>query len=86
MKVHTHGTQERDTDTVLGRPMREAFEYLGSRYNDGTNWKLHYVSARETFNIIKAAEAGAAGDPGAYRDFIVKRPSYVAARTAAMAG
>jgi len=86
VKVHTHGTQERDTDTVLGRPMREAFEYLGSRYNDGTNWKLHYVSARETFNIIKAAEAGAAGDPGAYRDFIVKRPSYVAARTAAMAG
>ena len=85
VKVHTHGTQERDTDTLLGEPMRRAFEYLGARYNDGENWKLHYVSAREAFNIIKAAEAGADGDPGQYRDFIVRRPSYVRAGAAVSA-
>ncbi|MBA4110148.1 MAG: hypothetical protein C0487_11210 [Leptothrix sp. (in: Bacteria)] len=77
VKVHTHGTQERDMDTLLGAPMREAFKYLETRYNDGRDWKLHYVSAREMYNIVKAAEAGKSGDPVDYRDFVVARPTYV---------
>lgn len=76
VKVHTHGTQERDTDTLLGRPMREAFEHMQKRYNDGRHWKLHYVSAREMYNIAKAAESGLEGDPGQYRDHVVPRPAY----------
>lgn len=76
VKVHTHGTQERDTDTLLGQPMRQAFEYMQSRYNDGRDWRLHYVSAREMYNIAKAAEAGLQGDPGQYRDHVVPRPGY----------
>lgn len=78
VKVHTHGTQERDMDTLLGEPMRQAFEYLETRYNDGREWKLHYVSARETYNIVKAAEQGLGGDPGQYRDHVVARPRYAA--------
>ena len=77
VKIHTHGTQERDMDTLLGDPMRRAFEYLEQRYNDGREWKLHYVSARETYNIIKAAEAGLEGDPGSFRDHVIARPGYV---------
>ena len=76
VKVHTHGTQERDMNTLLGAPMRKAFEYLGSRYNDGIDWKLHYVSAREMYNIVQAAEAGLPGEPGAYRDHVIARPLY----------
>lgn len=76
VKVHTHGTQERDMDTLLGKPMDDAFSYLERRYNDGREWKLHYVSARETYNIIKAAEAGLGGDPGAHRDYLISRPAY----------
>ncbi len=76
VKVHTHGTQERDTDTLLGPLMDAAFGYLESRYNDGREWKLHYVSARETYNIVKAAEAGLDGDPGLYRDHVIPRPRY----------
>jgi hypothetical protein len=82
VKVHTHGVQERDIDTLLGPSMRHAFEYLSSRYNDGKHWKLHYVSAREMYNIIKAAEAGEQGEPGQYRDYIVQRPGYRAQRQA----
>jgi len=78
VKVHTHGTQERDMDTLLGTAMEKAFSYMESRYNDGVNWKLHYVSAREMYNIVKAAEQGESGDPGTYRDLVVPRPSYVA--------
>lgn len=76
VKVHTHGTQERDMDTLLGPTMRRAFEYLQSRYNDGVKWQLHYVSAREAYNIAKAAEAGRSGNPGQYRDFVIPRPGF----------
>jgi hypothetical protein len=76
VKVHTHGTQERDMDTLLGAPMSAAFDHLEARYNDGREWKLHYVSAREMYNIIKAAEAGATGEPGAFRDYEIPRPGY----------
>lgn len=79
VKIHTHGTQERDMDVLLGKSMREAYEYLQTRYNDGKDWKLHYVSAREAYNIVKAAEAGKTGDPNAYRDFVIQRPAYRAA-------
>ena len=76
VKVHTHGVEERDINTLLGAPMRRAFEYLEKRYNDGTEWKLHYVSAREMYNIVKAAEAGHDDDAGQYRDFVIPRPKY----------
>jgi hypothetical protein len=76
VKVHTHGAPERDVDVLLGKPMADMFDYLQSRYNDGRNWHLHYVSARELFNIIKAAEAGKTGDPGRYRDFVLPRPRF----------
>jgi hypothetical protein len=77
VKVHTHGTQERDMDTLLGPAMDRAFAHLESTYNDGQKWKLHYVSAREMFNIAKAAEAGMTGNPGGYRDFLIPRAEYV---------
>jgi hypothetical protein len=83
IKVHTHGTQERDMDTLLGAPMRRAFEYLQTRYNDGKQWQLHYVSGRELYNIIKAAEAGETGAPGQYRDYLIPRPGFGAAPLAA---
>ncbi len=75
VKVHTHGTQEQDMDTLLGEPMDRMFAYLESRYNDGVQYLLHYVTAREVYNIVKAAEAAMEGDPGDYRNFILESHS-----------
>ena len=36
--------------------------------------KLHYVTAREVFNLVKAAEAGKSGDPNPFRDFVLPPP------------
>src|SRR5262249_8637394 len=36
---------------------------------------LHYVTAREAYNVAKAAEAGCSGDPNRYRDFEVPPPA-----------
>lgn len=70
VKIHTHGTQESDIDSLLGRPVDEMFSYLESHYNDGVNHVLHYVSAREMANIVRAAEDGLSGNPNQYRDYI----------------
>jgi hypothetical protein len=78
VKVHTHGLQDNDIDTLLGPPTEALFRDLEARYNDGRDYVLHYVTARETYNIIKAAEAGRQGNPNDYRDFVVPAPSFVA--------
>ena len=77
IKIHTHGTQERDRTTLLGKPCSDMFSYLETKYNDGVNYNLHYVTARETYNIIKAAEAGLEGNPNDYRDYLLKPPTYL---------
>jgi hypothetical protein len=74
IKVHTHGTQERDMDTLLGAPMHAMHAHLESAYNDGRRHVLHYVTAREAYNIIKAAEAGKRGNPNVWRDFELPPP------------
>lgn len=76
IKVHTHGTQEADMDTLLGQPRHDMHSYLETKYNDKDNYILHYVSAREMYNIAKAAEAGKYGDPNEYRDFILPKPKF----------
>jgi hypothetical protein len=72
VKVYTHGAQEKNFDTLLGKPMDEMFTYLETEYNDGEKFRLHYVTAREMYNIIKAAEAGEVGDPGEYRNYLLE--------------
>ena len=35
---------------------------------------LHYVTAREMFNVARAAMDGKTGDPNAYFDYVVTPP------------
>ena len=45
-------------------------------YNDGTRYVLHYVTAREAFNLARAAVDGKHGDPRQYYNYVI--PPYVA--------
>ena len=74
VKVHTHGTQDRDIDALLGAPVDAMFSHLEAKYNDGKQYVLHYVNSREQFNIIKAAEDGRSGDPHQYRNYLLPKP------------
>ncbi len=71
VKVHTHGAPEAAAEMLLGPAQRVLHETLQSCYNDGKDFVLHYVSARELYNIVKAAEAGHSGNPNDYRDFLL---------------
>jgi hypothetical protein len=74
VKVHTHGAPEANAKSLLGAGGAALHEHLQSRYNDGTRWILHYVTAREMYNIAMAAMEGKDGDPGAYRDHVLPPP------------
>lgn len=76
VKIHTHGAPESEHDVLLGEPAEMMHRYLQERYNDGKRYSIHYVTARELYNIIKAAEAGLNGHPGEYRDFMLDRYRY----------
>ena len=76
VKVHTHGAGDSEHETLLGEPTDAMFSYLERRYNDGKEFVLHYVSAREMYNIARAAEDGKSGNPDLYRDYEILRPDY----------
>jgi hypothetical protein len=69
VKLHAHGANERHSQVLLGQPMEELLTHLETAYNDGTRYVLHYVTARDMFHIIRAAEAGMQGNPHLYRRF-----------------
>lgn len=75
IKLHCHGADDRNRTTMLGEDLEAMFSDAESRYNDGKRYRLHYVTAREMFNIVKAMEAGQGDDLETARDFLLKPPS-----------
>ena len=74
VKLHTHGAKEGNADVLLGPAMYEFHRAIGEHFNDGKKYRLHYVTAREAYNIVKAAEAGERGNAGQFRDYALTRP------------
>jgi hypothetical protein len=66
IKVHTHGCQEENFAPALDGRLHELLAQLPAT--------LHYVTAREMYNLVKAAEAGQTGNPSDYRNFLLPPP------------
>jgi hypothetical protein len=73
VKVHTHGAPEANAAVLLGQPMRDFHAWLTARGGGGA-FALHYVTAREMYNIAMAAIDGKDGNPDRYRDHVLPRP------------
>jgi hypothetical protein len=58
VKLHTHGANEANQPVLLGEPMLRFHEGLARRAKDDPNFHYHYVTAREMYNLARAAEAG----------------------------
>lgn len=78
VKLHTHGAPEQQAASLLGAPGRALHELLTGSYNDGQRYVLHYVTAREMYNIARAGMAGQAGDPNQYRNYALTPPPVAA--------
>ena len=73
VKLFAHGiSTPEDAEACLGYDFDTTLSYLEREYNDGTKYVLHYITAREAYNLALAAAEGAHGDPRAYLDAYVK--------------
>jgi hypothetical protein len=72
VKVFCHGAQ--DHKSVVSDTTDRMHDYLEHKYNDGKKYRLHYVSSREAYNIVKAAEDNKQGNPNNFRDYLIPHP------------
>jgi hypothetical protein len=73
VKLFAHGiSTSGDAEACLGADFDEALSYLEHAYNDGTRYVLHYITAREAYNLARAAAEGATGGPDQYLDAYVR--------------
>ncbi|HMF14293.1 MAG TPA: hypothetical protein VKE94_18380 [Gemmataceae bacterium] len=69
VKLHTHGAPEHNRRVLLGEPTVQFHSELARRARTDANFQYHYVTAREMYNLAKAAEAGWQGNVADARDF-----------------
>ena len=58
VKVHTHGCEDQCAEVLLGEPMVRLHEALAERSAKDPAFRFHYVTAREMYNLARAAEEG----------------------------
>jgi hypothetical protein len=74
VRPFTHGCLEayNGVEANLGSEMDAMLTAIEKKYRDGDKYRLHYMTAREAYNVVKAAEAGLTGNPNDYRDYVIK--------------
>jgi hypothetical protein len=73
LKLHTHGAPEDQARMLLGEPQRRFHDALAALGRSG-RYAVHYVTARELFNLARAAMDGRAGEPDRWRDYEIPPP------------
>ena len=78
VKVNSHCAQNLDDpqgfNNIIGNTADKFYSDIEQVFNDGINYKLHYATSRELYNIAMAAADGKEGDPNNYRDYIIPKP------------
>ena len=74
IKLHTHGAIEANRQVLLGQPVAGLHRELARRAALDGNFRYHYVTAREMYNLVKVAEAGIQIPITTARDFEIMPP------------
>jgi hypothetical protein len=69
VKLYAHGAPEESHETLLGEPMVRFHQDLARLARDNPHFHFHYVTARELYNLVMAAEAGWQGSVAAALDY-----------------
>ena len=72
VKLHTHGMQSKSI--FMDGNFQDLCQDLDNAFVQNDDYRLHYVTSREAYNIIKAAEDGLTGNPNDYRNYVSKEP------------
>ena len=73
IKLYSHGFFEWDQDAMIGDTMRRFMIDVLELAERNREFRVHFASAREAFNMVMAAVDGHAGDPGEYRDYRLRQ-------------
>ena len=78
VKLHTHGATESNQRVLLGPAMVAFHAALARRAAVDSRFMFHYVTAREMYNLARAAEAGWTGPVCSALNFHVLGPNNLA--------
>jgi hypothetical protein len=69
VKLYTHGADEYNLPVLLDEPMVQFHAALARRAREDPAFHYHYVTAREMYNLVRAAEAGWTGSIAEARNY-----------------
>ena len=69
VKLHTHGAPEWNQKVLLGEPMVKFHQALATLREENPDFHFHYVTAREMYNLARAAEMGWQGSVAEVLDY-----------------
>jgi hypothetical protein len=73
IKLYAHGFFEHDQDAMIGEQMKRFMGQLLEASERTGEFKVHFASAREAFNMVVAAVDGRENAPGQYRNYKLKQ-------------
>ncbi|HSS20830.1 MAG TPA: hypothetical protein VLL54_12205 [Pyrinomonadaceae bacterium] len=68
-KLYSHGFFDWDQDLMIGEQMKRFMSEVLEFAERTGEFKVHFASSREAFNMVAAAVEGRTGQPGKYRDY-----------------
>jgi hypothetical protein len=74
VKLHTHGAIDANRRVLLGPSMARFHRELAALAEERSGFRYHYVTAREMYNLARAAEAGWTGNVANALEFEVSAP------------
>lgn len=74
IKLHCHGAHDNSRQYLLHSDLDALYTDGLARYNDGERYRLHFVTARELFNVVKATESGSDLDIASAREYVLRAP------------
>lgn len=73
IKLYSHGFFDWDQDLMIGEQMKRFMNEVQEHGDRSEEYKVHFASAREAFNMVAAAVDGKRGAPGEYRDYRLRQ-------------
>ncbi len=72
VKLYCHGFFDHDQSACIGEDAKRFFSEIIENGEKTGDYKIHFASAREAFNMVSAAIDGKAGTPNDFRDYRLK--------------
>jgi hypothetical protein len=69
IKLYSHGFFPWDQDIMIGEQLKRFMHEVMELAERTGQFRVHFATAREAYNMVMAAVDGHAGDPHAYRDY-----------------